>query len=223
MTEMAPLISHQPTDRRLMGRLPDDNPAADVSVPGIPFDLWGGLSSGDPAAEVGVLGIPFDNASCFRKGAFFGPAKIRELTPYLVPATEEGYRLAGLRVRDHGDVQADLHWERFFATVEARATEVLRHPFALFLGGDHSVTIPLTTAFSQVVDGRFGVIHFDAHPDLADQYQGHQWSHACTLRRVLELPNVEPRHLVCIGLRSWIKGTPPEHGDWPGLQCDFLP
>jgi agmatinase len=30
------------------------------------------------------------------------------------------------------------------------------------------------------------------------------WSHACTQRRVLELANVEPRHLVCIGLRSWI-------------------
>jgi agmatinase len=166
--------------------------------------LWSGLSSDDPAAEIGVLGVPFDNATSFRKGASFAPAKIREVTPHLAPVTEEGRRLAGLRVRDYGDVSADLHWERYFATVEAQAAQVLRHPLALFLGGDHSVTIPLTAAFSRAVTGRFGLVHFDAHPDLAEEYEGHRWSHACTERRVLELPNIEPRHLAFIGLRSWM-------------------
>ena len=166
--------------------------------------LWSGLSSDDPAAEVGVLGVPFDNATSFRKGASFAPAKIREITPHIAPATEEGHRLAGLRVRDYGDVSGDLHWERYFATVEGQAAQVLRHRLALFLGGDHSVTIPLTAAFSKTVAGQFGVVHFDAHPDLADEYEGHRWSHACTERRVLELPNIEPRHLTFVGLRSWM-------------------
>lgn len=166
--------------------------------------LWSGLSSDDPAAEIGVLGVPFDNATSYRKGAFFAPAKIREITPHVTAGTEEGPRLAGLRVRDYGDVSADLDWERYFATVEAKAAQVLRHPFALFLGGDHSVTIPLVAAFSRKVTGRFGVVHFDAHPDLMDEFEGHRWSHACTERRVLELPNVETRHLVFVGLRSWI-------------------
>jgi len=164
--------------------------------------LWSGLSSDDPAAEVGVLGVPFDNATSFRKGASFAPAKIREITPHVTAGTEEGYRLAGLRVRDYGDVSADLNWERYFATVETQAAQVLRHPFALFLGGDHSVTIPLVNAFSRAVTGRFGVVHFDAHPDLMGEFEGHRWSHACTERRVLELPNVEPRHLAFVGLRS---------------------
>lgn len=167
-------------------------------------DVWSGLSSDDPAAEIGVLGVPFDSATSFRKGASFAPAKIREITPHVAPATEEGQLLAGLRVRDYGDVSIDLNWERYFAAVEARATEVLRHPLALFLGGDHSVTIPLVAAFSRTVSGRFGVIHFDAHPDLVDEFEGHRWSHACTERRVLELPNVEPRHVAFIGLRSWL-------------------
>ena len=165
---------------------------------------WSGLVSEDPAAEVGILGAPFDNAASFRKGAAFAPAKIRELTPHTAPVTEEGRRLGGLRVRDYGDVSADLDWARYFATVEAQAAPVLRHPLALFLGGDHSVTIPLVAAFSHTVAGRFGVVHFDAHPDLADEYDGHRWSHACTARRVLELPHVEPRHLAFVGLRSWM-------------------
>ena len=167
-------------------------------------DLWSGLSSDDPAAEVGVLGVPFDNATSFRKGSSFAPARIREITPHVAPATEEGQSLAGLRVRDYGDVSPDLNWERHFATVEARAMQVLDHRLALFLGGDHSVTIPLAAAASRAVTGRLGVVHFDAHPDLADEYEGHRWSHACTERRVLELPNVEPRHLVFVGLRSWM-------------------
>lgn len=166
--------------------------------------LWSGLSSADPQAEVGVLGVPFDNATSFRKGAAFAPARIREITPHVAPATEEGRSLLGLRVRDYGDVPADLDWERYFATVEAQAAQVLRHPFALFLGGDHSVTIPLMAAFSETVRGQVGVVHFDAHPDLGDVYEGHRWSHACTERRALELPNVAPRHLVFVGLRSWM-------------------
>jgi len=166
--------------------------------------LWSGLSSDDPGAEVGVLGVPFDNATSFRKGASFAPAKIREITPHVTAGTEEGHRLAGLRVCDYGDVSADLNWERYFATVEAQASRVLRHPFALFLGGDHSVTIPLVAAFSKAVTSQFGVIHFDAHSDLMDEFEGHRWSHACTERRVLELPNTEPHHLAFVGLRSWI-------------------
>jgi agmatinase len=165
---------------------------------------WSGLSADDPAAEVGILGVPFDNATSFRKGASFAPAKIREITPHVAASTEEGHRLTGLRVRDYGDVAIDLNWERFFAAVEEQATRALQHPFAHFLGGDHSVTIPLTAAFNQTVAGRFGVVHFDAHPDLMDEFEGHRWSHACTERRVLELPNVEPCHLIFVGLRSWI-------------------
>ena len=166
---------------------------------------WSGLCSDDPAAEIGILGIPFDNGTSFRKGAALAPAKIREITPHIAPVTEEGHRLAGLRIRDYGDVSGDLNWERYFATVEARAVEVLcHHPLSIFLGGDHSVTIPLAAAFSQAVPGKFGVVHFDAHPDLADEYEGHRWSHACTERRVLELPNIAPRHLAFVGLRSWL-------------------
>jgi agmatinase len=166
--------------------------------------LWSGLASDDPSAEIGVLGVPFDNATSFRKGASFAPARIRDLTPHVAACTEEGYGLAGLGIRDYGDVLTDLNWERYFAAVEAQAAQVLRHPFALFLGGDHSVTIPLVNAFSKVVTGQFGVVHFDAHPDLMDEFEGHGWSHACTERRVLELSNVEPRHLVFVGLRSWL-------------------
>jgi agmatinase len=79
---------------------------------------------------------------------------------------------------------------------------VLQHPLALFLGGDHSVSIPLMRACDRAWQGPFGVLHFDAHPDLFDIYEGHRWSHACTERRALELPGLAPDRLVFVGLRS---------------------
>lgn len=59
--------------------------------------------------------------------------------------------------------------------------------FPLFIGGDHSVTIPLQKAFARYYKGKkIGVIHFDAHYDLCPEYDGHKWSHACTEARALE-------------------------------------
>jgi agmatinase len=184
-----------------------------VSPPPAHPRLWSGLFCDDPAAEVGVLGIPFDGATGFRKGAAFAPPRLRELSTHLSCSSEEGAPLA-LRVRDYGDLEPLFDWDRYFQEVEDRAAEVLRHPLALFLGGDHSVTIPLTRAFNQSVTGPMGVLHFDAHPDLFDIYRGHRWAHACTGRRVLELSKLDPRHLVFVGLRS-IAGP-----EWDFLQAN---
>lgn len=167
--------------------------------------LWSGLSGGDSqSARVGILGVPFDGASSFRKGSSFAPARIREITPHLSPISEEGRRFDSLRVVDYGDVPIDLDWPRYFTAVRSRAAAALRHPFALFLGGDHSVTIPLFQAFSQVVGGPVGMLHIDAHADLMDSFEGHRWSHACTARRVLEYPGISPENMVFVGLRSWL-------------------
>lgn len=169
--------------------------------------LWGGLYTEEPDAQIGVLGVPFEGGISYRRGTAFAPGKIREIFRECSPSTDDGVYLGGrVRVRDYGDVPNDLEWERYFQAVEDMAADVLRrHPFALFLGGDHSVTIPLVAGLGRVVEGNFGVIHFDAHTDLADEYDGHRWSHACTERRTLELPNFEPRHLVFVGIRAWME------------------
>lgn len=159
------------------------------------------MVSDDPDAAVGVLGVPFDGGVSYRRGASFAPAKLRELSTHLACCADEGQPLR-LGVRDYGDVPPDLEWSRYFQAVEQRAEKVLKHPLALFLGGDHSVTIPLMRAFDQSVQGAFGILYFDAHPDLFDLYDGHRWSHACTARRALELEGVDERHLVFVGLRS---------------------
>jgi agmatinase len=72
-------------------------------------------------------------------------------------------------------------------------------------------------AFSRSVDGPFGIVHFDSHLDLADWFEGHQWSHACTERRALELPNLAPEHLAFTGIRSWMSDELEVLGTFPGI------
>jgi agmatinase len=165
--------------------------------------VWSGLGTESEGAPVGILGIPFDGAVSFRPGAAHAPERLRMFSSHVTPITEEGYGLRQGMIRDYGNVERDLDWARYFDAVTAAALEPLKHPFTLFLGGDHSVTIPLHRAFSQAMGKSFGILHIDAHPDLCDTFEGHKWSHACTERRALELPNLKPEHLVFCGIRSW--------------------
>lgn len=163
---------------------------------------WSGIPSAEDAA-IGIMGIPFDAAVSFRPGAAHAPAKIRAMSHFIAPITEEGHLIKNLTIRDYGDVDRDLDWMRYFGTVGEAALKALAHPFTLFLGGDHSVTIPLHRAFDQVVGHDFGILHLDAHTDLCDTFEGHRWSHACTERRALELPHLKPENLVFCGIRAF--------------------
>jgi agmatinase len=158
-------------------------------------------------ADVIIIGIPFDGAVSAARGAAAAPDRLRELSKILPLVTEEGIVFRSLKIRDEGNIPAHLNWERYFGEVTKRAYDILvHHKFCLFLGGDHSVSIPLENAFSLAHAGQnIGIIHFDAHCDLADEYDGHHWSHACTQRRALELPNVKPDGLTLVGVRSFME------------------
>ncbi len=68
----------------------------------------------------------------------------------------------------------------------------------LVLGGDHSITYPILRAF----DSRAGltIVHFDAHADLYDEYDGDRYSHACPFARIMEQQLAA--RLVQIGIRT---------------------
>lgn len=67
----------------------------------------------------------------------------------------------------------------------------------ILLGGEHTVTYHLVKTL-KARGLQFGVVQFDAHADLRDQYEGTPWSHACVMKRIydLEIPIYE------IGTRS---------------------
>lgn len=166
---------------------------------------WREISTVDiNEADVCIMGITFDGAASVGKGAAMGPEEIRKCSEVLPPVNSIGEFFTELKVYDAGDVEFSLDWAAYYRAVEEEALKLLQtDKFCIFLGGDHSVTIPLGNALKRnYADQKIGVIHFDSHPDLCDEYEGSKWSHACPLKRVVD-DVITPADLAQVGIRSY--------------------
>ncbi|MGH9898563.1 MAG: agmatinase, partial [Pyrinomonadaceae bacterium] len=86
------------------------------------------------------------------------------------------------------------------AAVEDSIADLLAHDLLpLSLGGDHSITYPIVRALSKRHPG-LSILHFDAHPDLYDEFQGNRYSHASPFARIMEENLV--KRLVQVGIRT---------------------
>ncbi len=165
---------------------------------------WSAQSTED--AKICIMGIPFDGAVSLERGAAKAPDTLRNLSIDLSDVAESFVPIKDNLIFDVGDIAPELNWGRYFQRVENEAYDLLSSGrFCLFLGGDHSVTIPLHKAFARyhkekMKKERIGIIHFDAHYDLCPEYDGHKWSHACTEARALE-GVVDGRDLFFVGIR----------------------
>ena len=70
--------------------------------------------------------------------------------------------------------------------------------FPLVLGGEHSLTPGSIRPFIKKFK-KIHLLHFDAHADLRNSYNGNKFSHASAIRRCLDSPNVS---LVSFGIRN---------------------
>jgi agmatinase len=169
--------------------------------------IWNGLNNPDlepRETDTVVLGLPFDGATSFRKGAAKAPDQIRKISTHIPPTTEEGRSLENLRVRDLGNLSpAGLNQVDYFDLIKKRAAELFEVTFPTFIGGDHSVTIPLLNAAAAIWGDGLGIIHLDAHLDLCAELGGNLLSHGCTHRRVLEKNNLPLGQVWFIGIRSF--------------------
>lgn len=174
-----------------------------------------------------ILGAPFDGSSSYLRGAAEAPPLIREALYSDASSlwTEEGADL-GEVLEDAGDIEfAKSEDER--ARIEESVSRLLEKDRApIILGGDHSITYPVVRAVARKFP-RLNILHFDAHPDLHDEFQGDRFSHACPFARIME-EGLAAR-LVQVGIRSWnahqreqaqrfraeVREMRQWHDDWP--------
>ncbi len=167
---------------------------------------WDGLKVGTlEKNDLSIMGVPFDGAVSGSRGAAEAPSRLRELSKRCSPFSDEGRDLRNLAIYDRGDVPYKHDWVSYYAEVEKQALELFQAgTLPLFLGGDHSVTIPLSSAFARHYHPEpVGMVHFDAHSDLMDVYQDQKWSHACPQRRFLEQDNTSPKNMFLVGIREF--------------------
>jgi len=133
-----------------------------------------------------VIPVPFEASVSYGTGTAAGPAAVLEASAQLerftgknVPAEHGLYTCAPL--------DCTGGWEQVRKRIEAHVAETARlQKVPVVLGGEHTISCAVASAL-QKTGRRFGVIHFDAHADLRDRYQGSPYSHACVMRRIHEL------------------------------------
>jgi agmatinase len=153
-----------------------------------------------------LLGIPLDINSSYLRGPAGAPEKIREA---LRTDASNQWSELGVDVgapgafADAGDLQLSNSRERVdhdFAAIQQAVAELLKkNERPLSLGGDHSVTYPILKAFADR-SAELTIVHFDAHPDLYEEFEGSRVSHACPFARIME--ERLAKRLVQIGIRT---------------------
>ena len=115
-------------------------------------------------------------------------------------ATESGSELGlDIRFEDSGDLPLDES-AADFDRIRGVASAATRDGLApIFLGGDHMVTYPIMAGLAEV-HGPLNILHFDAHPDLYDDFGGDPLSHASPFARIMERGFAT--RLVQVGIRT---------------------
>ena len=70
--------------------------------------------------------------------------------------------------------------------------------FPLVFGGEHSITPGCIAPFAKK-HKKLCLLHFDAHADLRDSYNGEKYSHASAIRRCLDYKNLS---VISFGIRN---------------------
>ncbi len=75
---------------------------------------------------------------------------------------------------------------------------ISENKFPLVLGGEHTLTPGSIKPLAEKYD-KITILHFDAHADLREEYNGEKFSHACAIKRCLDFKNV---NIVSFGIRN---------------------
>ena len=162
------------------------------------------------------VGVPFDIGTSNRSGTRHGPRQIRAESTLLRPGNlaTRAAPFDALNVADVGDVAHNsFNHEKSVLLIEWAYDAIVENGCRpLTLGGDHTITLPILRSIRNRY-GRVGLVHVDAHADVADSIFGERITHGSWLRRAIEEGLVEPRRAVQIGIRG--TGHIAEDIDWP--------
>ncbi len=170
-------------------------------MPSIPQNFLGipGEENGPEKARVLVFPVPYERTVSYGTGTRNGPSAILEASRFVELYDDEldaNPHEAGIHTLEPW-IPHDPEPDAMVGELEERAAELLEAGKLLFLlGGEHSISPPVIRAHAKKYPG-LSILHFDAHGDLRDEYEGSRNSHACAARRFVDCgPSVH------VGIRS---------------------
>lgn len=154
-------------------------------------------------SRIVVFGVPFDGTTSYRPGARFAPACMRMDSEYAIETYSPYLNkdLTDYSIFDGGDLEIPFgNTKRVLDIIEDYVERLIKdNKIACMLGGEHLVTLGAVRAYGKYYDD-LHIIHFDAHPDLRDEYLGEKLSHATVMRRCWEI--VGDGRIFQYGIRS---------------------
>lgn len=155
-------------------------------------------------SKIAILPCPYEKTTSYGKGTGKGPAAILEASHYVEFFDEETVKevcfkegIVSLKALEfkklHGKKALDLIYSNVKSLIDAGK-------FVITLGGEHSIsTAPIQAHFDSYKD--LSILHFDAHSDLREEYEGSKYSHASFAARVSEFTT----KITQVGIRAQCK------------------
>ena len=153
--------------------------------------------------EPKVIVVPFglEKTVSYGSGTKNGPKEIikasHQVELFDEELNKEPYKEIGIKTIKPFAIKKKI--EDALDQLAAINKEILsKNKFPLIFGGEHSITPgslkPFVNKYNQIT-----LLHFDAHADLRETYQGEKFSHASAIKRCLDFKNV---NVVSFGIRN---------------------
>ena len=174
-----------------------------------PFMQTGGflglpLGTADTSKKFAVAGICWDGCVTNRPGARFGPNAIRQASHMLCGDAHPFFDT--MPVNDTTDLGnlllPNTSLEAMRSALTPQAAELIKYQTMVWLGGDHSITLPLLRAYRAHYNQPLAVIHFDAHCDTWKSHFGEPSGHGTWVYEAIQEGLVDPKLFTQIGIRS---------------------
>lgn len=157
-------------------------------------------------SRIVILPVPYEQTTSYGKGTAKGPKAILHASHYVEFFDEELNREFCF---EEGKGICALHPVEFENKKGRKALDLIYDivkkliddkKFVITLGGEHSIsTAPIRAHFDSY--NNLSILHFDAHSDLREEYEGSIYSHASFAARVAEFTT----SITQVGIRAQCK------------------
>ena len=176
-----------------------------------PFTSTGGFlglsiteAAESEASTFAVAGITWDGCVTNRPGARFGPNAIRQASHMLCGDEHPLFNTTPVNSTvDVGNLLLpNTSLEAMRAALMPQASKLIAQHEMVWLGGDHSITLPLLRAYRAHYGKPLACIHFDAHCDTWISHFGEPSGHGTWVYEAITEGLVDAKAFVQIGIRS---------------------
>lgn len=154
-------------------------------------------------SRIAIVSAPYEHTVSYGGGAAKGPGAILDASAYVEFYDDEFERelcfdlgITTLRPLDFGK---NVDQDALDQIAREVSTLIGMGKFVVTLGGEHTIsTAPILAHLERYPT--MSLLHFDAHSDLRDSYEGSRYSHASFAARVAERMN--PEKITQVGIRA---------------------